>query len=240
MRIVTFVAILAMWPVFLVHSAGSAEVGDERDTAFLSGLASYRSGDYKGALDLWRNVAEQGNPEAQYFLGLMYDLGHGVPEDDVIAFRWYHKSALQGDPDAQWSVGVAYGNGDGVGQDLVQAVRWYRAAAEQGHDDAQVDLGVAYEIGAGVPRDFAQAMRWYSAAAAQGHPRALAGIGVMYGKGLGVSQDLVLAYMWSSLAATKGQEGANKNRDLAASLMTPSQIKKAQDLAREWLAAHPN
>ena len=29
--------------------------------------------------------AEQGDAEAQYNLGLMYDFGEGVPEDDVVA-----------------------------------------------------------------------------------------------------------------------------------------------------------
>ncbi len=43
-----------------------------------------------------------------------------------------------------------------------------------------------------------------------------------------------------NLAAAKGGEVAKKNRDTVSSKMTPSQIEKAQDLAREWLAAHPN
>ncbi len=34
-------------------------------------------------------------------------------------------------------------------------------------------------------------------------------------------------------------DNAVKNRDLAASLMTPAALNEAQRLAREWDAAHP-
>jgi uncharacterized protein len=44
--------------------------------------------------------------------------------------------------------------------------------------------------------------------------------------------------MWYNLAAANGHENGRKNRDLIAKEMTPSQIEKAQALAREWMAAH--
>ena len=60
----------------------------------------------------------------------------------------------------------------------------------------------------------------------------------MYAHGVGVPKDFVLAHMWLNLAGEWVHEGAVKNRDIAAGLMTPGQIAEAQRMAREWLAAH--
>ena len=46
-------------------------------------------------------------------------------------------------------------------------------------------------------------------------------------------QDLVYAHMWYNIAALNGSEHASNNRDIIAENITPSQIEKAQDLARE-------
>ena len=45
--------------------------------------------------------AEQGNPNAQYFLGAMCDQGNGVAQDKKKAFEWYTKAAAQGNKKAQ-------------------------------------------------------------------------------------------------------------------------------------------
>ena len=88
-----------------------------------------------------RRLAEQGNAEAQFSLGLMYDNGEGVPENDAEAMRWYRLAAEQDDADAQVNLGVMYANGEGVPEDDAEAVRWFRLAAEQGYADAQNNLG---------------------------------------------------------------------------------------------------
>ena len=55
----------------------------------------------------------------------------------------------------------------------------------------------------------------------------------MYENGRGVIQDNVRAHMWYNIATSQGYKYATKNRDLLAKEMTPSQLEKAQDLARE-------
>ena len=55
----------------------------------------------------------------------------------------------------------------------------------------------------------------------------------MYIKGKGVLQDYVLAHMWFNLAASQGDKLATENREIVAKEITPSQIEKAQRLARE-------
>ena len=45
--------------------------------------------------------AEAGDANAQNLLGVMYDVGFGVPEDDQEAVKWYRKAAAQGSTQAK-------------------------------------------------------------------------------------------------------------------------------------------
>lgn len=49
--------------------------------------------------------AEQGDPAAQSYLGLLYKLGQGVLQNKTKAIEWYTKAAEQGDVNAQVSLG---------------------------------------------------------------------------------------------------------------------------------------
>ena len=60
---------------------------------FDEGLAAYRRGDYATALREWRPLAEQGDADAQYNLGVMYEHGQGVPQDYAHAHMWYNLAA---------------------------------------------------------------------------------------------------------------------------------------------------
>lgn len=53
------------------------------------------------AVSLFRLVAEQGNANAQTSLGVMYDLGRGVPEDDVQGYAWLSIAASQNNEEAR-------------------------------------------------------------------------------------------------------------------------------------------
>ncbi len=128
--------------------------------ALEDGLAAYRSGDYIKAVQVWRALAEQGDPVAQYRLGAMYAEGKGVVQDDATALTWFQRSANQGNADAQYNVGASYAEGAGVGRDEVEAAKWFRRAAEQGMAFAQINLGLLYAAGHGVPQNNIEAMKW--------------------------------------------------------------------------------
>ena len=61
------------------------------------GLDAAIKEDFETALKEWRPLAEQGDSYAQYNLGLMYDYGEGVIEDDTQAVYWFRKAAEQGE-----------------------------------------------------------------------------------------------------------------------------------------------
>lgn len=103
-------------------------------------------GDYATAARLLRPLAAQGNANAQYNLGAMYESGHGVVQDHKEAVKWYRLAAAQGDADAQFNLGNMYKDGQGVVQDHEEAVKWFRLAADQGDADAQRNLALMSDM----------------------------------------------------------------------------------------------
>ena len=88
-------------------------------------------------IDALKEMAEKGEVEAQFHLGLKYEFGLGVTEDDAEAVKWYRKAAEQGDSNAQYNLGVMYDNGEVVPENYVEAYKWANLAAAQGHEAAQ-------------------------------------------------------------------------------------------------------
>ena len=67
----------------------------------------------------------------------------------------------------------------------------------------------------------------------------------MYASGKGPRRGLALdclelpffpgAHMWWNVAAAQGSRAAKVNKELIEKDMSPSQIERAQDLARDWV-----
>jgi FOG: TPR repeat, SEL1 subfamily len=196
-------------------------------------------GDFKTAHELWLPLAEQGNDKAQYRLGFMYYEGQGVPQDYKTAIKWYRLAAEQGNAIAQNDLGVMYQYEQGVPQDLKESLKWYRLSAEQGFAVAQHNMGMMYHYGQGVPQDNQEAVRWFRLSAEQGLAEAQYNLAWMYYSGEGIAQDYVLAHMLLNLASSQGPISRfRKNpiniRERLEEEMTPSQIEKAQEMARNW------
>ena len=117
--------------------------------------------DYAAALKEVRPLAEQGNPDAQLFLGKMYLKGQGVPKDPDQANKWFTQAAMQGNAESQFFVGAWYLLPH---RDVKEGLRWMRLSAEQGNQDAQLLLGKAY-LGGELPREPVQADMWLRLAA---------------------------------------------------------------------------
>ena len=107
---------------------------------FQAGEDAYHRGDYATAQREWRPLAEQGDANAQYNLGVMYDFEKGVLQDFATARQWYEKAAAQGHAGAQNNLGGLYEFGHGVAQDYVRAYMWYYVAAAHPTGDGQKDV----------------------------------------------------------------------------------------------------
>lgn len=128
----------------------------------------YLAGDYTQAAKLYREQAEQGNPQAQTQLGNLLLQGQGVEKNVEEGVAWYVKAANQGSAEAQNKLGLLFN----LTKDFNQASYWFRKAALLGFPDAEFNLAVMYEKGEGVNSDLSQALLWYRRAAAAGHERA--------------------------------------------------------------------
>jgi hypothetical protein len=153
-------ATLVRASLVLVAIGGAATAGPFEDA-----VAAYRSGDYAAALRVWRRLAEEGDADAQFRLGVMYESGQGVLRNDADAISWYRKAAEQDDAVAQFNLGVMYAKG--VSPNHAEAALWYRCAADQGLAGAQFNLGMMYAAGQGVAQDYVQAHMWLDLAASQ-------------------------------------------------------------------------
>ncbi len=112
-------------------------------------------------------LGEQGDPQAQTFLGHKYFYGQGMPVDQVQGYQWYRKAAEQGAAEAQCFLAQCYGLGEGVAEDDSEAERWLRRSANQGYHQAQLRIGLNYLFGHGTNRivDLIEAFKWLHLAA---------------------------------------------------------------------------
>ena len=136
------------------------------------GLHAFQKGDYTLAHQLWKPLAEQGNAQAQYNLGLLYEQGLGVEQHLRTAMTLYRAAAQQGNADAQYNLGVMHANGRSVFKNRKRAAEWWQLAADQQHPDALYNLGVLYFYGNGVKKDRAKAEQLWRQAKALGNKRA--------------------------------------------------------------------
>lgn len=152
----------------------NALAGDLED-----GIAAFENRDFNTAVRLIEPLAEQGNVEAEYFMGTFYMYGHGVAMDPPQADMWFKRAfghwetqAHAGDPAAMVEIAMMLTAGLGIQRDDKAAVQWLRKASDLNYPDAWAELGELYVEGAGVPRDLQQGKTLLERAAAAGSPRA--------------------------------------------------------------------
>ncbi len=141
---------------------------------FSAGLAAAQSGDFEAAVSIWWPLANLGDQDSQFNLGVLFRQGWGVPQDFEQAARWYKAAADQGAIEAMANLGMLLRDGRGVPQNYVEGARLLKAAAEHGNAPAQYSLAAMYENGQGVSLDQQTALMWYYVASKNGYKSASA------------------------------------------------------------------
>ena len=85
--------------------------------------------DYATALKIWLPMAQGGDPEAQTYVGEIYEKGLGLAPDYKMAAHWYRLAGEQGLARALINLGNLYEKGLGVTTDKAKALNLYRLAA---------------------------------------------------------------------------------------------------------------
>lgn len=92
---------------------------------------------YTQALYWYHKAAGEGNMYSQYSIGLCYQKGLGVPQDDDQAISWFKQASENGNPQAAYILAESYVEGNGVRKDIDQALKYFGEAAKLGHPSAQ-------------------------------------------------------------------------------------------------------
>src|SRR3954471_5528840 len=89
-------------------------------------------------------LANKGDAEAQYHVGMMYNNGIGTQRDTRQAFEWFQKSTASNDPLGAYKLGCYYdGQGEGVvATDVNEAIKYKLIAAKAGYSLAQHDVAI--------------------------------------------------------------------------------------------------
>ena len=184
---------------------------------------------YEDALKVLHPLADKGMPEAQNGLGVFYEQGLAVKQDEKQAAEWYSKSAEQDNPQARYNLGRLYYDGRGVAQNGLEALKLMHKSAEQGNDQASEWLADTYAfrrprvLGAngewvkpdyrGIQPDREEAIKWYRKLAEKGNRKAqyrlfhlLAPAGLILANDKANRQE---ACFWSSVNGGYSYEDAN-------------------------------
>ncbi len=110
--------------------------------------------DYAAAQAHLAASAEQHEPRASYYLGVMARNGYGQAQDHAAAAKYFTVAADAGIPQAQFMLANALRDGDGIPRDDARAVALYEQAAEHDHPESIQALALAYQNGElGLERD---------------------------------------------------------------------------------------
>jgi TPR repeat protein len=201
-------------------------------TAKKSGIAA------SGSSDFLRNMrlAEQGETDAQFNVGLMYLNGTGTNKDSLKAIQWLERAAKKGNTDAMYHLGRYYADPERLKthRDRQRGITLIRRAAEQGHVEAQYLLGMLYYKGTGVIQDFEEGVRWIRKAADRGMTDAMYQMGLLCLTGRGVDKDYVQSYVWFNVSAAQGRDEAATQRKLVAETLSIDELIEAQRRSRNF------
>ncbi len=98
----------------------------------LDGWRAFTAGDHAKAEAIWRPLAEKGDHNAAFGLGMLEQTRNQLEQ----AARWYEQAARAGLTNAQVLLGSMYIDGRGVPSDGVLAYAWLNRANLDGHANA--------------------------------------------------------------------------------------------------------
>ncbi len=160
-----------------LHFTGLAGVTKDKSIAIMYGEKSFEP---------LLKLAEQGDINAQYYLGYMYDVGVFVDKDATKAVDLYSKAADANHPAALNNLANNYASGSGVGKNPLKAISLLERAIDRNLTIAFYSLANKYYIGSIVEQDYSKAADLLNIPVRRGYHQAENLLGVMYVKGRGV------------------------------------------------------
>jgi len=164
--------------------------------------AAYDAKDYKTAFKEYLPLAEAGNAEAQYQIGLMYRFGQEQNKNYDKAMFWFKKAVKNGYRPMMLTLGYMVGRGYGIKASLDGEICFYRLEAVRGYRKTQWALYLALREKYFISKERKQ---WLIRSAKQGYPPAMARLGalILYNP---LEFDKVKGYMYLWLGHINGKD----------------------------------
>ncbi len=160
--------------------------------------------------------ADQGNIEAQFALGRIYQYGKpGVLPDTVLSEKYYEMAAEKGDKQALRALAYlrrspSYKIKSAPDIDEKWDMEWLAKTAGYGDSMSQYELGRLFEEGTKVSRNYEKALYWYERSASQNVLEAMCAAAYLYLEGKGVEVNVDKAVNWYEKAAMQDYTPAQR------------------------------
>lgn len=188
-------------------------------------------------LEELKTVAETGDPEAQYHLGMMYHVGLGAQRNYQKAYELFEASAQAGHPLSAYKVGCYYaGQGGGVlPTDHNLALKYKLLAAEAGYSFAQHDVsGILLH-----KQENERAVDWLNRAATQGYADSLAVLASLHADGILADKDFVKTHAYIRLAFRQARGRLTPQvvqfLGMLEESMSEADIQHANAMVNDWV-----
>lgn len=179
-----------------------------------------------------RQMAQSGDAEAQFQLGLRLTLGEGLKKNAVEGAKWLEKAANSGHVKAMNVLGSLYDQGEGVEEDPAKAAVWYQKAVDKEEKDAMFRLALLYQNGRGVKKDPVKATDLAKAGASLGYAPAQTLYASKLVQGDGVDKNAAKAALWFLKAAK--QDNPYAQRQLAYLYYTGNGVPLDYERCQAW------
>lgn len=175
--------------VFLFTGFGTA------NAQLAKGIELFDRAEFGAAALVLSPLAKDGDPKAQYILGIMYLNKMVEPASENAGAELLISSGEAGFEKAQVELARMYREGDGVPQDFAKSFLWSMKAAEAGDVGAQLQVADSFAFGYGVKTDPVEAYKWYE-------------IAVLYWGSLAVNARDLVAESMSADQIVQAKQGA--------------------------------
>lgn len=248
LRHLRIMLLLAVLPAIELHSEeiDLNEILRNTSMANYKGYAEFKMAHYDNARKIWQALADRGNAEASFNLGVLYEDGLGVSQDLAQALLHYETAAVGGSFKAQYRLGLLYFVGKTVPEDKVKARHWLTKAAAEGDTDSIEMLKILDGASsskrdedflraetAHASGDYLQAANIWQRLADDNDIVSRTRLAWLYEKGLGVTRDLNQAAKLFRQSAVDGD--ADAQYALAVMLQTGKGQAKDLKESKLWL-----
>lgn len=218
------ICLAMLWGSILASSA-LAQDSDRQDWLRNPAMGNYKAyaefkmTHYAKAREVWETLAEVGNGDALFNLGVMAEDGLGEPRNVAKAEALYVSAANGNNFKAQYRLGLLYSTGGLLAEDATKARVYLTLASQHGDKDAasllaqlsdpsQTPTSLQQADLLSAQGQHMQAAKLYSALADKEDVTAQTRLAWMYEAGRGVSQDLSEAARRFEIAANAGHAEA--------------------------------